>query len=259
MGAGDGAAFVSFPLNPRWTRDLTIARASNSVDSISQCKWHKITHCVYLRDEISCNRMLWPESLRKQQPGGLLDTKKSLAPVSRTSSRATSGASGGSSSGNDAVALDSIDLAIIQILQEDGGAAFTAIAKQLDISEGAVGNRVAQLTQSKALRIIGVADPIALSYDGFAMVASSSFRGRIRKRLPATQRSGQGHLRPRRRRTLRSQNRGHLQDARATRTNSWWVKFGTVREMNDTSKAFDCSILNELSDSGYRSSERRRA
>lgn len=77
---------------------------------------------------------------------------------------------GASSNGNDAVALDSIDLQIIEILQDDGRAAFTAIARQLDISEGAVRNRVGQLIQSKVLRIIGVADPMAMGYDAFAMV-----------------------------------------------------------------------------------------
>src|SRR5262245_43096511 len=67
-------------------------------------------------------------------------------------------------------ALDAIDLTIIKILQNDGRAAFTAIAKQLGISEGAVRNRVGQLIESKILRIIGVADPMALGYDAYAMI-----------------------------------------------------------------------------------------
>jgi Lrp/AsnC family transcriptional regulator for asnA, asnC and gidA len=49
-------------------------------------------------------------------------------------------------------------------------APFTAIAKQLGISEGAVRNRVGQLIESKVLRIIGVADPMALGYDAYAMI-----------------------------------------------------------------------------------------
>ena len=83
---------------------------------------------------------------------------------------APEGSSNAASTGNEPVALDAIDFAIIQILQNDGRAAFTAIAKQLEISEGAVRNRVGQLIQSKVLRIIGVADPMALGYDAFAMV-----------------------------------------------------------------------------------------
>jgi Lrp/AsnC family transcriptional regulator for asnA, asnC and gidA len=66
--------------------------------------------------------------------------------------------------------LDAIDSTIIRILQNDGRAAFTAIAKPLGISEGAVRNRVGQLIESKVLRIMGVADPMALGYDAYAMV-----------------------------------------------------------------------------------------
>lgn len=66
--------------------------------------------------------------------------------------------------------LDAIDSTIIRILQEDGRAPFTTIAKQLGISEGAVRNRIGQLIESKILRIIGVADPTALGYDAYAMV-----------------------------------------------------------------------------------------
>ena len=74
-------------------------------------------------------------------------------------------------------ALDAIDFTIIRILQNDGRAAFTAIAKQLGISEGSVRNRVGQLIDSKVLRIMGVADPMALGYDamvGFGAKARSA-------------------------------------------------------------------------------------
>lgn len=76
----------------------------------------------------------------------------------------------GSQSPTPSVGLDAIDSTIIKILQADGRASFTSIAKQLGISEGAVRNRVGQLTESKVLRIIGVADPMALGYDAYAMV-----------------------------------------------------------------------------------------
>jgi Lrp/AsnC family transcriptional regulator for asnA, asnC and gidA len=66
--------------------------------------------------------------------------------------------------------LDAIDSTIISILQNDGRAAFTVIAKAVGISEGAVRNRVGQLIESKIIRIIGVADPVALGYDAYAMV-----------------------------------------------------------------------------------------
>jgi len=67
-------------------------------------------------------------------------------------------------------ALDATDSTIIRILQNDGRAAFTAIAKQLGISEGSVRNRVGQLIDSKVLRIMGMADPMALGYDAYAKV-----------------------------------------------------------------------------------------
>lgn len=90
------------------------------------------------------------------------------AVVAAPSSAAAAGASG--QARPPAVVLDAVDLTIIRILQNDGRAAFTAIAKQLGISEGAVRNRVGQLIESKVLRIIGVADPMSLGYDAYAMV-----------------------------------------------------------------------------------------
>lgn len=66
--------------------------------------------------------------------------------------------------------IDATDLAIIRILQDDGRTSFTSIAKQLNISEGAVRNRVSQLTESRILKVIGVANPIALGYNAFALI-----------------------------------------------------------------------------------------
>lgn len=66
--------------------------------------------------------------------------------------------------------IDATDLAIIEILQNDGRTSFTAIAKQLNISEGAVRNRVNQLTEQKILKVIGVANPIALGDNAFALI-----------------------------------------------------------------------------------------
>jgi Lrp/AsnC family transcriptional regulator, regulator for asnA, asnC and gidA len=97
--------------------------------------------------------------------------KRPLTVVRRAAVTPTqNGSSAGASSQTRPPALDAIDLTIIKILQNDGRAAFTAIAKQLGISEGAVRNRVGQLIDSKVLRIIGVADPMALGYDAYAMI-----------------------------------------------------------------------------------------
>ncbi len=66
--------------------------------------------------------------------------KKPLTVVRRAAvaPSAPSGQSSGTSAQTRPPALDAIDLTIIKILQNDGRAAFTAIAKQLGISEGAV-------------------------------------------------------------------------------------------------------------------------
>ena len=75
--------------------------------------------------------------------------KRPLTVVRRAA--VASAVQGGSAAGSppqakqSAAGLDAIDLTIIRILQNDGRAAFTAIAKQLGISEGAVRNRVVNL------------------------------------------------------------------------------------------------------------------
>ena len=98
-------------------------------------------------------------------------SKRPLALVKRSlaAARGTS-ASAPSVESETAPDVDEIDLEIIRILQADGRAPFTAIAKDLGISEGAVRNRVGQLIASRVLRIIGVADPMALGHDAFAMI-----------------------------------------------------------------------------------------
>lgn len=89
----------------------------------------------------------------------------------KPSGRRNAGPRGGGGRAKTAVpALDATDSTIIKILQADGRAPFTSIAKELGISEGAVRNRVGHLIDSKILRIMGVADPMALGYDAYAMI-----------------------------------------------------------------------------------------
>ena len=66
--------------------------------------------------------------------------------------------------------MDQIDLDIISYLQSDGRLAFTDIAKSLDISEGTVRNRVNQMIEAGALKIVAVADPMALDHAGYAFI-----------------------------------------------------------------------------------------
>ena len=48
---------------------------------------------------------------------------------------------------------------------------YSVIARELGTSEGTVRNRVNQMVAAKVLRVIGVADPIALGNEGYALVA----------------------------------------------------------------------------------------
>jgi len=58
--------------------------------------------------------------------------------------------------------LDKTDIAIIGHLQVDGRRPFTAIAKDLGISEASVRQRVGRLLRSKAMQIVAVSSPLDL-------------------------------------------------------------------------------------------------
>jgi|AP95_1055475.scaffolds.fasta_scaffold112983_1 Lrp/AsnC family transcriptional regulator for asnA, asnC and gidA len=70
-----------------------------------------------------------------------------------------------------AIGSDELNRKIIARLQEDGRTPYLAIARDLGTSEGTVRNRVNQMIEAKVLKIIAVADPIALGNDGYAMIA----------------------------------------------------------------------------------------
>lgn len=59
-------------------------------------------------------------------------------------------------------ALDKTDIAIIGHLQVDGRRAFTAIAKDLGISEASVRQRVARLLRTSIIQIVAVSSPLDL-------------------------------------------------------------------------------------------------
>jgi Lrp/AsnC family transcriptional regulator for asnA, asnC and gidA len=69
--------------------------------------------------------------------------------------------------------LDRIDREIIEILQRDGRCPYTEIAKQLRISEGTVRKRVARLTESQVIQIVGLIDPGRLGFDAPAIIGVS--------------------------------------------------------------------------------------
>src|SRR5664279_5907245 len=58
--------------------------------------------------------------------------------------------------------LDKTDIAIIGHLQVDGRRAYTAIAKDLGISEASVRQRVARLLRTNVVQIVAVSSPLDL-------------------------------------------------------------------------------------------------
>ena len=74
---------------------------------------------------------------------------------------------------NKMIKLDQIDLKILAELQRDSHAAFTDIAKMLDVSEGTVRNCVNRMTKENILQIVGMIAPLNLGYDAPAMIGVS--------------------------------------------------------------------------------------
>lgn len=67
-------------------------------------------------------------------------------------------------------AMDELDIAILKQLQRDGRERFTKIAKDLDVTEGTVRNRVSRLQEDNIVKIIGLIDPHRVGYDAPAMI-----------------------------------------------------------------------------------------
>ena len=69
-----------------------------------------------------------------------------------------------------AIANDSMNRKIIGFLQEDGRMPYATIARKLGTAEGTIRYRVNQMTEAGVLRVIGVADPLVLGNEGYALV-----------------------------------------------------------------------------------------
>jgi Lrp/AsnC family transcriptional regulator for asnA, asnC and gidA len=76
--------------------------------------------------------------------------------------------------------VDPVDRRIVAALQRDGRRPFTAIARDLGVSEAAVRQRVARLQSAGVMQVVAVADPMTLGFKTMAMVAIS-VDGRARK------------------------------------------------------------------------------
>jgi Lrp/AsnC family transcriptional regulator for asnA, asnC and gidA len=69
-----------------------------------------------------------------------------------------------------APSIDALDGRIIEALQDNGREAFRRIAERVGVSEATVRARYARLTQGNVLRVTGVTNPLALGFDGMAML-----------------------------------------------------------------------------------------
>ena len=65
---------------------------------------------------------------------------------------------------------DDLNRAIIKMLQQDGRLPYKDIARALQVSEGTIRNRVQSMKQSGALKIVALADPMAIRYKADAMI-----------------------------------------------------------------------------------------
>ena len=68
------------------------------------------------------------------------------------------------------VLLDDIGKAIVEQLQEDGRRSYAEIARAVGLSEAAVRQRVARLTEAGVMQVVAVTDPLQLGFRRQAMV-----------------------------------------------------------------------------------------
>ncbi len=66
--------------------------------------------------------------------------------------------------------LDDVSKAIIEQLQEDGRRPYGTIGKAVGLSEAAVRQRVARLTESGVMQIVAVTDPLKVGFSRAAMI-----------------------------------------------------------------------------------------
>ena len=83
--------------------------------------------------------------------------------------------------------LDSTDRAIVERLQVDGRMAFTQIAAEVGLTEGAIRKRVQRLTESGFMQIVAVTDPLSAGDRRVALIGLriSSGTDRVAEELGA--------------------------------------------------------------------------
>jgi len=76
--------------------------------------------------------------------------------------------------------LDHVNRRIIESLQRDGRRSFTAIARELGISETAVRARVQKLTEAGVIEVVAVTNPLMVGFDVLAMIGVNA-SGRLQE------------------------------------------------------------------------------
>ncbi|MEU4522950.1 Lrp/AsnC family transcriptional regulator [Amycolatopsis sp. NPDC024027] len=69
--------------------------------------------------------------------------------------------------------MDNTDIALLVLMQQDGRASFTSLAKAVGISENAVRQRVQRLLREELMQIVAVTDPANVGLRRRAMVGIS--------------------------------------------------------------------------------------
>jgi Lrp/AsnC family transcriptional regulator for asnA, asnC and gidA len=75
--------------------------------------------------------------------------------------------------------MDELDRRILQLLQEDGRAPFTQIAKKVSLSETAVRFRYKNLVEQGVVRTVSIVDPYALDFQAPALINIAVEPGKI--------------------------------------------------------------------------------
>ncbi|OFX27376.1 MAG: hypothetical protein A2Z07_08545 [Armatimonadetes bacterium RBG_16_67_12] len=79
--------------------------------------------------------------------------------------------------------LDALDQAIIRRLQRDGRTSYSAMAKDLGVTEGTVRNRLARLLADRVIRVVAVADLIKVGMHASAITGLNVQRSKMKKAL----------------------------------------------------------------------------
>ncbi|MFT5548582.1 MAG: Lrp/AsnC family transcriptional regulator for asnA, asnC and gidA [Candidatus Azotimanducaceae bacterium] len=73
--------------------------------------------------------------------------------------------------------IDKISREVLALLQKDGRRSYSSIARELNVSEGAIRSRVAYLEKHEHLRFLTIVDPIRIGYECWAMLGFNLLAG----------------------------------------------------------------------------------